>query len=89
MSWLCAQGKTPVIQATVKYENLIMVSGYYEQGSCSRMIVEGIVTIERFLEFLSSLVKDAQRKIFLVLDNLTVHHGTIVHGLGSGTQRRN
>ena len=65
-----SRGKTPVIQATAKYENLSMVSAITNKGHVHWMIVEGIVTIERFLEFLSSLVKDAQRKIFLVLDNL-------------------
>jgi hypothetical protein len=29
---------------------------------------------ERLIEFLEALVKDAAKKVFLILDNLRVHH---------------
>ena len=35
--------------------------------------VDGAVSATRFIEFLDPLVRDAQRKVFLVLDNLKVH----------------
>ena len=33
---------------------------------------------ERLLVFLKQLVKNRERKIFLILDNLRVHHGKII-----------
>jgi len=72
------KGKTPVIQATAKYENLSMVSAITNKGHVHWMIVEGGVNIEKFLEFLDALVRDAPRKVFLILDNLKVHHAIIV-----------
>lgn len=72
------KGKTPVVQATAKYENLSMVSAITNKGHVHWMIVEGGMNIERFIEFLDALVRDAPRKVFLVLDNLKVHHATIV-----------
>lgn len=72
------KGKTPVVQATAAYHNLSMVSAITNKGKVSWMIVEGSVNIERFLEFLDRLVRDANRKVFLVLDNLRVHHGILV-----------
>ncbi|HAN56299.1 MAG TPA: IS630 family transposase, partial [Betaproteobacteria bacterium] len=33
---------------------------------------------ERLIEFLQALIKDAGRKVFLILDNLRVHHSKIV-----------
>lgn len=68
------KGKTPVVQATAKYENLSMVSAITNKGKVHWMIVEGGVNIEKFIEFLDALVRDAPRKVFLVVDNLKVHH---------------
>jgi len=41
-------------------------------------IVEGTINAERFKEFLAALIEEAKRKIFLVVDNLRVHHATLV-----------
>jgi transposase len=35
---------------------------------------------DRFIEFLKQLIKSGDRKIFLILDNLKVHHCHIVKG---------
>ena len=39
-----------------------------------RMIVDGTINAERFIELLTRLIRDTARKVFLVLDNLRVHH---------------
>lgn len=36
------------------------------------------MTAQVFIKFLSRLVKDAKRKVFLILDNHRVHHSKIV-----------
>jgi transposase len=41
-------------------------------------IVEGTLNAERFKEFLTALIEEAKRKIFLVVDNLRVDHATLV-----------
>jgi transposase len=38
------------------------------------MIIDGNFGAERLIEFLQALIKDAARKIFLILDNLRAHH---------------
>ena len=38
------------------------------------MIIDGVFNHERLIEFFESLVRDAGRKVFLILDNLSVHH---------------
>lgn len=68
------KGVTPIIQATAAYHNLSMVSAITNKGKVRWMIVEGSINAERFIDFLERLVKDADRKVFLVLDNLKVHH---------------
>lgn len=72
------KGQTPVVQATATYQNLSMVSAITNKGKVSWMIVDGSVNIERFIEFLERLLHDAERTVFLVLDNLKVHHGVLV-----------
>jgi transposase len=72
------KGKTPQVLATAKYENLSMVSAITNKGKISWMIVEGTINSDRFIEFLERLIKDASRKVFLILDNLRVHHSVKV-----------
>ena len=68
------RGQTPVVEATAKYENLSMVSAITNKGRVHWTIVDGTVDGVRFLDFLRRLVKDSSRKVFLILDNLRVHH---------------
>lgn len=68
------KGQTPIIQATAKYENLSMVSAITNKGRVHWMIVDGAVDNLKFIEFLKGLIKYSRVKIFLILDNLRVHH---------------
>ena len=68
------RGETPVISATAKYENLSMISAITNKGRVHWMIVDGTVNADRFIEFLKGICKDSRRKVFLILDNLKVHH---------------
>lgn len=38
------------------------------------MIIDDAFDAEKLIDFLQALVKDAGRKVFLILDNLRVHH---------------
>ena len=38
------------------------------------MVIDGLFNADRLIEFMESLVKDVPRKVFLVMDNLKVHH---------------
>jgi transposase len=81
------RGETPLVNATAKYENLSMVSAITNRGRVHWMIVDGAVNAARFIEFLDALVRDADRKVFLVLDNLKVHHSRLVkEWLGKHTE---
>lgn len=72
------KGQTPIINATAKYENLSMVSAITNKGRVHWMIVDGSVDIKKFIEFLKGLVRYSRVKIFLILDNLRVHHAKLV-----------
>ena len=54
-----------------------MISTVTNQGRANWMIIDGAFNHERLIEFLHALVRDGKRrrkKVFLVLDNLGVHH---------------
>ena len=51
-----------------------MISSVTNQGKARWMIVEDSFNADKLIEFLAALVKDAERKVFLVLDNLRAHH---------------
>ena len=42
------------------------------------MLYEGALNADRFITFLRRLIKDAGQKVFLVVDNLKVHHANKV-----------
>jgi hypothetical protein len=42
------------------------------------MVYDGALNASLFTEFLKRLVKGATRKIFLIVDNLRVHHAKMV-----------
>ncbi|WP_146052914.1 transposase, partial [Aquimarina sp. I32.4] len=48
------------------------------QGSVQFMIYSGTMNADRLIEFLKQLIKNKEQKIFLILDNLRVHHSKIV-----------
>jgi len=69
------KGQTPVAYAVGgRREKLSMISTVTNQGKMRWMIIEEAFNADRLIEFLEALIKDADRKVFLILDNLRVHH---------------
>ena len=69
------RGVTPVTAVVGGTRHkLSMISTVTNQGKARWMIIDGAFNHERLIEFLQALIDDAQMKVFLVLDNLGVHH---------------
>lgn len=68
------KGKTPVKKHMAKRFSLNMVSTVTNQGKVQFMIYTGSMNSERLIEFMQLLIKESSSKIFLILDNLRVHH---------------
>ena len=45
-----------------------------QQGEARWMIIDGNFNADELIEFLEALIKDATKKVFLILDNLRAHH---------------
>lgn len=71
--------KRPAVTATAKHENLPMVSAITSQGKVCWVITEGALNAERHIEFLEGLLRQAPRRVFLILDNLRVPQGYVVN----------
>ena len=68
-------GKTPVTFAVGgTRQKLSMIATVTNQGKTRWMIIDEAFNSDRLIEFLDALIKDAGRKVFLILDNLRVHH---------------
>ena len=72
------RGKTPVRRTMGKRLSTNMISSITNQGKVEFMIYSGTMNADRFLKFLRQLIKNRERKIYLILDNLKVHHSKIV-----------
>lgn len=72
------KGKTPVVRQTAKRERINMISSITNQGQVRFMFYRDNMNSKRLIEFMRRLTKDAGRKVFLILDNLKVHHSKAV-----------
>lgn len=72
------KGKTPVIRLSAKRASINMISTVTNQGKVRFMIYQDSMNAQRLIKFLTQLAKSADKKIFLVLDNLRVHHSRLV-----------
>lgn len=67
-------GSPPVLKVDTKQEKINMISAINSQGHVRFMIYEDSMTSDRFVNFLRRLIKETPRKVFLIVDNLRVHH---------------
>ena len=72
------KGRTPVKKSMAKRFSVNMISTVTNQGKVEFMIYSGSMNTDRLIEFMKQLIKYKSNKIFLILDNLRVHHSKIV-----------
>ncbi len=71
-------GETPSIKLHPRCERVNLISTVTNQGKVRFMIYDGKMNSQTLLQFMKRLIKGASQKIFLILDNLKVHHSRIV-----------
>ena len=72
------KGKTPVIRLSAKRTSINMISTVTNQGKVRFMIYRDSMNAKRLIKFLKQLIKSSDKKVFLILDNLRVHHSKLV-----------
>lgn len=68
------KGVTPVSYGTGSRFSTSMISSITNQGQMRWMVYKGAMNIELFIGFLRRLIKDSEKKVFLIVDNLRTHH---------------
>ncbi len=68
------KGQTPVIRVNNKRHGLSVISTVTNKGQMRWRIFEGAINAKILIDFLRRLIKGATKKVFLILDNLRVHH---------------
>ncbi len=73
-----SKGKAPVIRLLAKRASISMISSITSQGKVRFMLYRETMNAKMFIKFIKQLLKEADRKIFLILDYLRVHHARVV-----------
>ena len=72
------QGKTPVLATPGRRSGLALVSAISNQGLVRFRFIEQAMNADLLIEFLGQLIANSPQKVFLILDNLKVHHAKAV-----------
>src|SRR5690606_35495591 len=69
------KGRTPVlVLSQSKRHRTNLISSITNQGTMRFMVYQDTLKAQTLIRFLERLIKDSNRKVFLILDNLRVHH---------------
>jgi len=68
------KGKAPVVRLNAKKSRINMISAITNNGKVRFMLYQEKMSSPLLIKFMSRLIKDTNRKVFLILDNLKVHH---------------
>ena len=69
------KGRPPVLPVETKRQRVNMISAISSQGKVRFMIYQDAMNQQRLIQFMDRLVRTSNQKVFLILDNLKVHHG--------------
>jgi len=72
------KGKTPVVLANANREKLSVISTVTNKGQMRWKVFSGALNAKVLIGFLKRLTHGQKKRIFLILDNLRVHHSKAV-----------
>ena len=82
------KGKTPEVKVSAKRFSLNIVSAITNSGKLYFKTYTGKFSSKVFIEFINRLIKQVKRKIFLIVDNLSVHKSKMVKKWINGHKRK-
>ncbi len=72
------RGHTPAIRLHPRCERVNLISTVTNQGKVRFMFYKSRMNSQTLIKFMERLINDSDNKVFLILDNLKVHHSYIV-----------
>ena len=80
------RGRTPTVRVPHERAGLGLISAVTNKGELRWMVLDGAVKAPGPIRFLGRLVRDAGRKVFLILDRLPVHRSAQVRAWLAGRE---
>ena len=74
MKGYAPKGKTPVVRTEAQKFKINMLSAVSKRGKLRFMLYKDNMNLDKLIDFMRRLVHDSAKKVFLILDNLRVHH---------------
>ena len=71
------KGQTPVIKMQAKQMSINIISSITNKGEMRFLLSEEYINTESLIKFAENLCIEANRKIFLILDNLRTHYSKV------------
>jgi hypothetical protein len=71
------RGRTPQVRVCHKRTSLSLISAVANKGGLRWMIVDGVVKAPTLIRCLGRLIREARRKVFLILDRWRVHRARL------------
>lgn len=72
------RGETPAIKVHPRCKRVNLISTVTNQGKVRFMVYKDKMNSQTLIRFMKRLIKDSDKKIYLILDNLKVHHSHMV-----------
>lgn len=66
-----------MLPVETKRQRVNMISAISSQGKVRFMLYQDTMNQQRLIRFMQRLVRASEQKVFLILDNLKVHHGKL------------
>ncbi len=66
-----------MLPVETKRQRVNMISAISSQGKVRFMVYQDTMNQQRLIRFMQRLVRASEQKVFLILDNLKVHHGKL------------
>lgn len=74
MKGYAPKGKTPVVRTESQKFKINMLSAVSKRGKLRFVLYKDNMDSDKLIDFMRRLVHDSTKKVFLILDNLRVHH---------------
>ncbi len=68
------KGKTPAVRLNANRTSTSMISAITNQGKVRFRVFDGTMNADTLIDFCKRLTEASGRKVYLILDNLRVHH---------------
>lgn len=82
------KGRTPVVKSTGRRYSINIIAAISPGGTLRFKTFKGNMTAPLFIEFLSKLMKDVGKPVFLIVDGHPVHRSAAVRDFVAGTNGR-